>query len=125
MQFTITVAQELGIPNVIFFIIAACSLMGFMQIPHLKDKGIIPLKDQQTNCKYACNDWCIGMEIDNDVKREDVEKIVRELMEREKGKKMKKKLMEWKKLAEEATEPLVLSSINLNNLVNEVHLSKG
>ena len=29
------------------------------------------------------------MEIDNDVKREDVEKIVRELMEREKGKKMK------------------------------------
>ena len=45
--------------------------------------------DQQTNCKYTCNDWCIGMEIDNDVKREVVEKIVGELMEREKGKKMK------------------------------------
>ena len=81
--------------------------------------------DQQTNCKYTCNDWCIGMEIDNDVKREDVEKIVRELMEREKGKKMKKKVMEWKKLAEEAIEPLGSSSINLNNLVNEVLLSKG
>ncbi|KAK4579436.1 hypothetical protein RGQ29_029200 [Quercus rubra] len=82
------------------------------------------LGDQQTNCKYTCNEWGIGMEIDNDVKREEVEKIVKELMEGENGKKMKKKAMEWKKLAEEATEPLGSSSINLNNLVNEVLLSK-
>ncbi|KAM3693581.1 hypothetical protein ACJW31_08G178500 [Castanea mollissima] len=82
------------------------------------------LGDQQTNCKYTCNEWGIGMEIDNDVKREEVEKIVKELMEGEKGKKMKKKAMEWKKLAEEATEPLGSSFINLNNLVNEVLLSK-
>ncbi|XP_050266575.1 7-deoxyloganetin glucosyltransferase-like isoform X2 [Quercus robur] len=82
------------------------------------------LGDQQTNCKYTCNEWGIGMEIDNDVKREEVEKIVKELMEGEKGKKMKKKAMEWKKLAEEATEPLGSSSINVKNLVNEVLLSK-
>ena len=44
MPFTITTAQELGIPIVMFFTISACSLMGFMQIPSLKDKGIIPLK---------------------------------------------------------------------------------
>ncbi len=78
------------------------------------------LADQQTNCKYICNEWGIGMEIKNDVKREEVEKIVRELMEGEKGKKMKKKAMEWKKLAEEATEPLGSSSINLNNFVSDV-----
>jgi hypothetical protein len=81
--------------------------------------------DQQTNCKYTCNDWGIGMEIDNGVKREEVEKIVRELMEGERGEKMKKRVMEWKKLAEEATAPHGSSSINLNNLVNQVLLSKG
>ncbi|KAL0015324.1 hypothetical protein SO802_002393 [Lithocarpus litseifolius] len=269
MPFTITAAQELGIPIVMFFTISACSLMGFMQIPSLKDKGIIPLKDesyftngyldtvidwipgmknirlrdlpslvqtidpndavfklvieaaerapkasgivihtfsalekevldalstmsdlvvgestilppefeveskergfiaswcpqeevlnhpavggfithsgwnstiesmyagvpmlcwpflgdQQTNCKYTCNEWGIGMEIDNDVKREKVEKIVRELMETEKGKKMKKNAMEWKKIAEEATCPLGSSSINFNNL-HRAHLCK-
>ncbi|KAB1219569.1 UDP-glycosyltransferase 85A2 [Morella rubra] len=67
--------------------------------------------DQQTNCKYACNDWGIGMEIDNDVKREEVEKLVRELMEGEKGRRMKKKVMEWKNLAEEATGANGSSSI--------------
>ncbi|XP_059451813.1 7-deoxyloganetin glucosyltransferase-like [Corylus avellana] len=81
--------------------------------------------DQQTNCKYACNEWGIGMEIDNGAKRGEVEKIVRELMEGNKGKKMKKKAMEWKKLAEEATGPHGSSSINLDKLVNDVLLSKG
>jgi hypothetical protein len=78
--------------------------------------------DQQTNSKYTCNEWGIGMEIDNRANREEVAKTVRELMEGDKGKKMKKKVMEWKKLAEEATGPHGSSSINLNNLVNEVLL---
>ena len=45
-------------------------------------------------------------------------------MEADKGKKMKKKDVEWKKLAEEATSPLGSTSINLKNLVSEVLLSK-
>ena len=65
------------------------------------------------------------MEIDCDIKKEEVEKIVKELLEGDKGKKMKKKAMEWKILAEEATGPLGSSSINLKNLVSEVLLSKG
>ncbi|XP_059452320.1 7-deoxyloganetin glucosyltransferase-like [Corylus avellana] len=81
--------------------------------------------DQQTNCKYACNEWGIGIEIDNGAKRGEVERIVRELMEGKKGKKMKKKAMEWKKLAEEATGPHGSSSINLDKLVNDVLLTKG
>ena len=52
-------------------------------------------------------------------------KIVRKLLEGDKGKKMKKKAMEWKKLAEEATCPLGSSYINLKNLVSEVLLSIG
>ncbi|OAY45123.1 7-deoxyloganetin glucosyltransferase [Manihot esculenta] len=61
--------------------------------------------DQQTNCWFACNEWGIGMEIDNDVKREEVEKLVRELMDGKKGKEMERQAVEWKIKAEEATTP--------------------
>ncbi|PQM33536.1 7-deoxyloganetin glucosyltransferase-like isoform X1 [Prunus yedoensis var. nudiflora] len=81
--------------------------------------------DQQMDCRYTCNEWGIGMEISNDVKRDEVEKLVKELMEAEKGKKMKNKVIEWKKLAEEATGPHGSSSTNLDNLVNQVLLRKS
>ncbi|XP_074336499.1 7-deoxyloganetin glucosyltransferase-like [Apium graveolens] len=32
---------------------------------------------EQTNCRYCCVEWGIGMEIDNNVKREEVELLVR------------------------------------------------
>ncbi|TQE06638.1 hypothetical protein C1H46_007704 [Malus baccata] len=76
--------------------------------------------EQQTNCWYTCNGLGTGMEIDNDVKRDEVEKLVRELMEGEKGKKMKRKANEWKKLAEEATGPHGSSIKNLDFVVNNV-----
>ncbi|XP_011008539.1 PREDICTED: 7-deoxyloganetin glucosyltransferase-like [Populus euphratica] len=79
--------------------------------------------DQQTNCRYTCTEWGIGMEIDSNVTRDKVENIVREFREREKGKEMKKKAMEWKKLAEEATGAGGSSSMNLDKLVTEVLLS--
>ena len=65
------------------------------------------------------------MEISNDVNRDEVEKLVRELMEGQKGEKMKNKVMEWKKLAEEATAPHGSSSTNFDNLVNQVLLTKS
>ncbi|KAF9621327.1 hypothetical protein IFM89_019413 [Coptis chinensis] len=80
--------------------------------------------DQQTNCREACVHWGIGMEIDNNVKRDDVEGLVRELMEGEKGKVMKKKAMEWKKRAEDSTEPSGSSYVNLDNMINEVLIQK-
>ena len=46
------------------------------------------------------------MEIEFDIKRGEAEKIVRELSEGDQGKRMKKKAMEWEKLAKEATSPL-------------------
>ena len=52
------------------------------------------------------------MEINFDIKRGEVEKIVIELLVGDKGKKMKKKAMEWKQLPEVATSPLGSSSIN-------------
>ena len=58
-----------------------------------------------SNCRYTCTEWGVGKEIngDEDMKRNEVEKLVRELMEGEKSEKMRNKAMEWKKLADEAT----------------------
>ncbi|RHN38721.1 putative 7-deoxyloganetin glucosyltransferase [Medicago truncatula] len=36
--------------------------------------------DQPTNCRFICNEWKIGMEIDTNVKREGLEKLINELM---------------------------------------------
>ncbi|KAA0031467.1 7-deoxyloganetin glucosyltransferase-like [Cucumis melo var. makuwa] len=80
--------------------------------------------DQQTSCCYCCNVWEIGMEIDNNVKRNEVEKLVRELMDGEKGKKMKENAMNLKSKAEEAYKPGGLSWKQLDKLINEVLLSK-
>ncbi|XP_058191933.1 7-deoxyloganetin glucosyltransferase-like [Rhododendron vialii] len=80
--------------------------------------------EQQTNCWFSCGEWGIGMEIDSDVRREEVERQVRELMEGEKGKEMKRKVVEWKDKAEEAAGPGGSSYVNLDKLVTEVLLSK-
>jgi hypothetical protein len=44
--------------------------------------------DQPINCSYACIEWGVGMDIDNNVKREEVEKLIRNLMGGEECKKM-------------------------------------
>ncbi len=73
--------------------------------------------EQQTNCWFACNEWGVGMEIDNDVKRDEVVKLVRELMDGKKGKEMRRQAMDWKTKAEEATRPGGSSQRNLDQLV--------
>ncbi|XP_074263060.1 7-deoxyloganetin glucosyltransferase-like [Silene latifolia] len=81
--------------------------------------------EQQTNCWYCCTKWGIGMEIDANVKREIVEKQVRELMTGEKGKEMKKKVMELKILAQEAcASPYGSSYANIDNLIKVLQSSK-
>ncbi|XP_058222892.1 7-deoxyloganetin glucosyltransferase-like [Rhododendron vialii] len=37
--------------------------------------------DHQETCRYSCNRWGIGMKINEDMEREEVESLVRELME--------------------------------------------
>nr|XP_015880724.2 7-deoxyloganetin glucosyltransferase-like [Ziziphus jujuba var. spinosa] len=76
--------------------------------------------EQQTNCRYACKQWRVGMEIKNDSKRDEIEKLVRELMEGDKGKEMKSKALEWRKLAQESTAPNGSSSLNLDTLVDRM-----
>jgi len=79
--------------------------------------------DQQMNCKFCCDEWGVGVEIGGDVKREEVETVVRELMDREKGKKMREKAVEWRRLANEATEHKHGSSVvNFETVVRKVLL---
>ncbi|XP_011010107.1 PREDICTED: 7-deoxyloganetin glucosyltransferase-like isoform X2 [Populus euphratica] len=76
--------------------------------------------DQPINCSYACVEWGVGMEIDNNVRREDVEKLIRNLMGGEECKKMRERAEHWKQEAEEATVPNGSSSINLDRFINEM-----
>ncbi|XP_023554156.1 7-deoxyloganetin glucosyltransferase-like [Cucurbita pepo subsp. pepo] len=79
--------------------------------------------EQQTNCRYCCTEWGIGMEIDSNVKRNEVEELVRELMDGEKGKKMKENVMSLKIKAEEACKPGGSAYKNFDRLMDEVLLS--
>ncbi|KAF5188288.1 Udp-glycosyltransferase 85a8 [Thalictrum thalictroides] len=76
--------------------------------------------EQQTNCRYACTTWEIGMEIDKNVKREDIQKLVKELMEGDKGKNMRQKVLYWKEKAEEATKKGGSSYKNFDTLTKEI-----
>ncbi|XP_010459992.1 PREDICTED: UDP-glycosyltransferase 85A5 [Camelina sativa] len=79
--------------------------------------------EQQTNCKYCCHEWEVGMEIGGDVRREEVEALVTELMDGEKGKKMREKAKGWQRLAEEATEHMRGSSdLNFKKVITKILL---
>lgn len=81
--------------------------------------------EQETNCMFYCKKWEIGLEIE-DVKKDTIESLVRELMDGEKGKEMKKKALQWKELAESAAFRSVGSSFaNLDNMVRDVLLGKS
>ncbi|KAI3512948.1 hypothetical protein L1887_20271 [Cichorium endivia] len=73
--------------------------------------------DQRTNCRQVCNEWEVGIEIGKDAGRDEVAKVVRELME---GGRMRSKAMEWREMAEIATGPDGASSLDLQKLVNEI-----
>ncbi|QCD79127.1 cyanohydrin beta-glucosyltransferase [Vigna unguiculata] len=47
--------------------------------------------EQQTNCRYICTNSGIGMDVKDDVKREEVTTLVKEMIMGEKGKKMRQK----------------------------------
>ncbi|KAL5705214.1 7-deoxyloganetin glucosyltransferase [Ranunculus cassubicifolius] len=80
--------------------------------------------DQQMNCRYTCAHWDIGLEIDSNVNRDDVEYLVRELMEGSKGKDMRMKAMTWKRKAAEAIAPGGTSYVNMDKFVSEILLKE-
>ena len=83
------------------------------------------IADQQTNCRYKCAEWGVAMEIGHDVRREAVEGKIREAMDGEKGKEMRRRAAEWREEAVRATRPGGGSYASLEKLVNDVLLSGG
>ncbi|KAI3850322.1 hypothetical protein MKW92_036132 [Papaver armeniacum] len=81
--------------------------------------------EQQTNCRYVCTEWANGSEIDADVKKDEVERLVRELMDEEKGKEMRKKALDWKEKAQSAVKPGGSSYMNIERLINHVLLGNS
>ncbi|KAL0384453.1 UNVERIFIED_CONTAM: 7-deoxyloganetin glucosyltransferase [Sesamum radiatum] len=76
--------------------------------------------EQQMNCLYACTQWGIGMEIDADVERREVEGLLREVMEGRKGVELREKVLEWKKRGERASRPDGSSYANFDLLVENL-----
>ncbi|GJM86895.1 hypothetical protein PR202_ga02795 [Eleusine coracana subsp. coracana] len=78
--------------------------------------------DQQTNCRYQCNEWGVGMEIDSNVRRDAVAGLIAEIMDGEKGKEMRRRAREWRDKAIEAAKPGGASHSNFDDLVTKVLL---
>ncbi|KAM0891524.1 hypothetical protein ACQ4PT_026359 [Festuca glaucescens] len=81
--------------------------------------------DQQTNCRYQCNEWGVGMEIDTNVQRDAVTSLIAELMDGEGGKKMRKRAQEWREKAIMAAKPHGPSQRYFDELVRDVLLAKN
>ncbi|XP_021640002.2 linamarin synthase 2-like [Hevea brasiliensis] len=80
--------------------------------------------EQQTNCKYACDVWKTGMELSTDLTRDELVGIIKELMETEKGKEMKRNAVEWRKKAEAATSIGGVSYNNFDRFIKEAILQE-
>ncbi|KAK3154457.1 hypothetical protein QOZ80_2BG0190740 [Eleusine coracana subsp. coracana] len=76
--------------------------------------------EQQTNARYKCVEWGVGMEVGDDVRREAVEARIREAMDGEEGEEMRRRAAEWKKAAARSM-PTALA--HLHDLINNVLLS--
>uniref|UniRef100_A0A2P2IW20 Glycosyltransferase n=2 Tax=Rhizophora mucronata TaxID=61149 RepID=A0A2P2IW20_RHIMU len=64
MPFTYAAAEEKGLPIVIFFTVSACGFISFQIVEALKEKGLIPIKDESdlTNGYLDTSiDWIPGM----------------------------------------------------------------
>jgi len=79
--------------------------------------------EQQTNCRFKCTEWSIGMEIGGDVKRAEVEALIREAMEGEKGREMRRRVAELRDSAVAAASPGGRSMRNVDRLIDEVLLA--
>uniref|UniRef100_A0A453JCY5 Glycosyltransferase n=1 Tax=Aegilops tauschii subsp. strangulata TaxID=200361 RepID=A0A453JCY5_AEGTS len=82
--------------------------------------------EQQTNARYACVEWGVGMEIGDDVRRDEVEARIREVMggEGAAGREMKRRAAEWEEMCVRATaQPGGRSVANLESLIKDVLLA--
>lgn len=84
--------------------------------------------DQTTNAKYIQDVWCVGVRIRPDakgvVRREEVERCVRELMEGERSDEFKKNAVEWSHKAKKAVSEGGSSDINISDFLSKYRCPK-
>jgi hypothetical protein len=80
--------------------------------------------EQQTNCRYKCTEWGIGMEIGGEVKRVELAEMIQEVMEGEKGHEMRKRSAEWKEKAVRTTLAGGPAEANLDAVISDVLLAR-
>jgi UDP:flavonoid glycosyltransferase YjiC (YdhE family) len=82
--------------------------------------------EQVTNCRYACDEWGVGVELSREAGQAEVEAAVRELMgDGEKAAAMRRKAAEWKEKAASAVAAGGSSQRNLDRFVDEVLRAHG
>jgi hypothetical protein len=83
--------------------------------------------DQYINCRYACEEWGIGLRLDETLRREQVTAHVEELMggDTDRAREMRRSAAVWKAAAEAATAPGGSSYESLDRLVEELRLGVG
>nr|GEX51285.1 7-deoxyloganetin glucosyltransferase-like [Tanacetum cinerariifolium] len=80
--------------------------------------------DQLTNCWWSCNKWGIAMEADSAAKRDEIQKLVIDLMNGEKGDKIRKNAIDWKKKVQGAcTYSSGSSMVNLEKYPEQLSAS--
>ncbi|XP_021752435.1 linamarin synthase 2-like [Chenopodium quinoa] len=77
--------------------------------------------EQPTNCRYACleDEWGVGLEVNQEVKRKEIQDLVREVMDGKKGEKLRKNALGWQERAEEATDVGGSSFDDFERLIKE------
>uniref|UniRef100_M8BF53 Cyanohydrin beta-glucosyltransferase n=1 Tax=Aegilops tauschii TaxID=37682 RepID=M8BF53_AEGTA len=82
--------------------------------------------EQVTNCRYACEEWGVGVQMPREAGRGKVEAAVRELMgDGDKAVAMRRKAAEWKEKAVRAVAAGGSSQRDLERLVDEIAHVKG
>ncbi|KAL6582341.1 hypothetical protein OROMI_006355 [Orobanche minor] len=80
--------------------------------------------DQTMNAKLVQDVWQVGVRVrvgsDGIARREEIESWIREVMEEEKGKEMKRNAIKWKDLATEAVSEGGTSDINVETFLSKV-----
>ncbi|XP_065860818.1 mogroside IE synthase-like [Euphorbia lathyris] len=89
--------------------------------------GMPQWSDQTTNAKFIADVWEVGVRVKIDdeermVKKEEIEKCIREVMEGEKANEIRKNSKKWKKLAKEAIDEGGTSDRNIQEFVAKMML---
>ncbi|XP_073124494.1 UDP glycosyltransferase 9-like [Henckelia pumila] len=83
--------------------------------------GMAQWGDQQTNAKFIEDVWKVGVRVRvGDIKREEIAKLVAEVVHGDKGKELKRNACKWKELVEEAVGKGGTSAKNVDDFVSHI-----